>query len=355
MGVIFTVVVFILVLSALVLIHELGHYWSARALGIRVKELGIGFPPRLVSVQRGGIDYSINMIPFGGFVKLDGEDDPTIPRGFAGKPIWARAIVIAAGSIMNLVLAWAIFSVLVALPFERPESGDIVVQAVVTDSPAALAGVQPGDHIDAVNGEPISDFTDLEVAIDRSRGEETTLRIIRDTMPLAVNLVPRRNPPEGQGAMGVSIGLENIVYTTDQIPIWRAPYDGLRMGFVVMGFVTDEVGQWFSGEAQPEIAGPVGIAQITGEAARMGPLPLIQLIALLSLNLGILNLLPIPALDGGRLPFLLLEAVRGGKRLPPQREGLVHLIGFAVLITFILVVTIGIDIPRLLNGEGVIP
>lgn len=355
MGVIFTVVIFILVLSVLVLIHELGHYWSARALGIRVKELGIGFPPRLVSVRRGDIDYSINLIPFGGFVKLDGEDDPTVPRGFAGKPIWARAIVIAAGSIMNLVLAWVIFSMLVALPFERPESGEIVVQEVAAGSPAALAGLQVNDVIDAVNGEPIRHFVDLEIAVDMSLGEEATLRVIRDTTPLAVTLVPRRNPPEGQGAMGVRIGLENIVYTTDQISIWRAPYDGLRMGFVVMGFVTDEVGQWFSGEAQPEIAGPVGIAQITGEAARMGLLPLIQLVALLSLNLGILNLLPIPALDGGRLPFLLLEAVRGGRRLAPQREGLIHLIGFAVLLTFILVVTIGIDIPRLLNGEEVIP
>ena len=123
MGVLFTVVVFILVLSLLVIIHELGHFWTARALGIRVKELGLGFPPRLVALRRGDVEYSINAIPFGGFVRLDGEDDPTVPRGFAGKPIWARVAVIVAGSAMNLLLAWAIFTVLVALPFERIESG----------------------------------------------------------------------------------------------------------------------------------------------------------------------------------------------------------------------------------------
>jgi regulator of sigma E protease len=256
---------------------------------------------------------------------------------------------------MNLLLAWAIFTVLVALPFERIESGDVVVQGVALDSPASQAGLQIGDIIDAVNGIAVQHLGELTIEVSRSVERETTLQLIRGSTLVTAILVPRRDPPEGQGAMGVRIGLENIVITTDSIPVWRAPIEGLRTGFSILGFVGDEVGRWINGQSQPEIAGPVGIAQITGEAARMGLVPLIQLIALLSLNLGIINLLPIPALDGGRLPFLLLEALRGGRRLPPKREGMIHLIGFAVLVTFIIVVTIGVDIPRLLSGRGVLP
>jgi regulator of sigma E protease len=352
-GFLFTVLIFIFVLSALVLIHEFGHYGVARFLGIRVKELGLGFPPRIAAFKRGGIDYSINAIPFGGFVRLDGEDDPYLPGGYAGKPILVRTAVIVAGSAMNLLLAWAIFSVLVALPYQRVH-GDITVQGVQPDSPAAAAGLQQGDVIDQVNSVPVDHTAEMLFEVAQHAGELVTLRVLRGETPLAVTVTPRVDPAPDQGYLGVSITLENQTVTTERIPIWQAPVEGLRMGFVIMGFVGQEVGRWIGGQAEPEIAGPVGIAQVTGEAARMGALPLLQVVALLSLNLGILNLLPIPALDGGRLPFLLLEAIRG-RRMSPQRENLIHLIGFAVLLTFILFVTIGVDIPRILSGEDVLP
>lgn len=353
-GVAFTILVTLAVLSLLILIHEIGHYVAARASGVRVRELGLGFPPRLFAVRRAGIDYSVNAILFGGFVRLEGEDDPTVPGGFAGRPIRVRVLVIAAGSLMNLLLAWVIFTGLAALPYQRLE-GDAVVTQVVPGSPAAQAGLRPNDIIAAVDGERVWHPIILQTWTTVQAGRPVTLRVVRDSVPLAVTLVPRQDPPAGEGRIGVEIDLINRQVVSYRTPLWETPIAGLRMGFAVVGLVGREVGRWVGGTAEPEIAGPIGIAQITGETARVGFLPLLQLVGLLSLNLGILNLLPIPALDGGRLPFLLLEAVRGGRRLSPRRESLIHLVGFAILVTFLLFVTIGIDIPRLLSGEAVLP
>ena len=350
----FTVVVFVLVLSLLVLVHELGHFWVARGLGIQVRELGIGFPPRLAAFKRGGIDYSLNWLPFGGFVRLHGEEDPEEPRGFAGKSIRVRTAVIVAGSVMNLVLAWVIFSFIAALPFQTA-TGDVVVQGIAIGSPAEAVGLKPGDVIDAVDEVSIESTFDLAMVVHESGGNPVTLRVIRDGSMVAVPVVPRTDYPANQGPIGVEVTLENRVITDERIPLWTAPIEGLRTGLAIMGFVGDEVGRWIQGSAKPELAGPVGIAQVTGETARTGLLPLIQLMGLLSLNLGILNLLPIPALDGGRLPFLLLEGIRRGRRVSPRREGLVHFVGFAILIGFVLVITFGVDIPRIMRGDELLP
>ena len=354
MGIVFTVAAFVVVLTVLVLIHELGHYWTARALGIRVMELGIGFPPRIRSFQRNGIEYSINAIPVGGFVRLDGESDPGVSRGFAGKPVWARAIVLVAGSGMNLLLAWVIFSGLASLPYERITDSDIVVQQVVPGSPADQSGIREGDVIESVNGVEVMTLGQLSAQIDRSM-DGAALRVRRGTLPIAVYLTPRANPPPGQGAMGVSVQLTNPIFESKRLPIWQAPINGLLLMANIIGQSASELGRWIGGTSSPGIAGPLGIAQGTGEAARNGFLPLMAVIGLLSLNLGILNLLPIPALDGGRLPFLVLELLRRGKRLRPERENLVHLVGFVFLLSVILFVTVGIDLPRLLRGDSLLP
>lgn len=337
-GVVATILITLAVLSVLVLLHELGHFVAARAVGIGVRELGLGFPPRLFAIRRGGIDYSVNAIPFGGFVRMTGEDDPAVPGGFAGKPIRARALVIAAGSLMNLLLAWVIFSGLVALPYRQAE-GDVTVRETAPGSPAENAGLSPGDVIASVNGEPVRTTGELAARVLLGGDRPVTLRVIRDGTPLPITLVPRSRPPEGEGPMGVKVGLQNQVVATYRLPVWKAPLEGLRMGVAILGFMGQEIGRWVGGRAEPELAGPIGIAQVTGETARAGFLPLLQLVGLLSLNLGILNLLPIPALDGGRLPFLALEAARGGRRLSARRESLIHLVGFAVLMSIVLVIT----------------
>ena len=155
--------------------------------------------------------------------------------------------------------------------------------------------------------------------------------------------------------MGVSISMENATLLTERNPLWRAPIDGVRTMIGFFGLVAQEVRGWGSRSSQPDFAGPVGIAQITGEAARSGFLDLIWLVGVLSLNLAVFNLLPVPALDGGRLPFLALEAIRGGRRLSARLEGTIHFVGFAVLIGLILLVTIAVDIPRVFSGDPILP
>ena len=354
MSIVFTIVAFVLVLTFLILIHELGHYWTARALGIRVMELGIGFPPRIRAFRRNGIDYSINAIPVGGFVRLDGESDPDVPDGYAGKPVWVRVAVLVAGSGMNLVLAWIIFGGIASLPYERLSDGDIVIQQVAVGSPAEQAGLQEGDIIEAVNGVNVLALRELSTQIYRSM-DGAALRIRRGAIPVAAYLTPRANPPPGEGPMGVSVRLENPVFEDRRLPIWQAPLNGLLLMGNIIGRSASELGRWIGGESGIGIAGPVGIAQGTGEAARNGILPLMAIVGLLSLNLGILNLLPIPALDGGRLPFLLLELLRRGKRLRPERENLIHMVGFVFLLSVILIVTVGVDLPRLLRGDSLLP
>ena len=354
MGFVFTIAAFVLVLTFLVLVHELGHYWTARALGIRVMELGIGFPPRIRAFRRNGIEYSINAIPVGGFVRLDGESDPRVPDGYAGKPVWVRAAVLVAGSGMNLLLAWIIFGGIASLPYERLSESDIVIQQVVVGSPAEQAGLQEGDIIEAVNGVNVVTLRELSTKISRSM-DGVALRIRRGAIPIAAYLTPRANPPPGEGPMGVSVQLTNPVFENQRLPIWQAPLNGLLLMGNVIGQSASELGRWIGGDSGIGIAGPVGIAQGTGEAARSGVLPLMAIVGLLSLNLGILNLLPIPALDGGRLPFLLLELLRRGKRLPPERENLIHLVGFVFLLSVILIVTVGVDLPRLLRGDSILP
>ncbi len=355
-GFLFTAIVFIVVLSVLVLVHEIGHYGAARLLGVRVRELGVGFPPRVRAINRGGIDYSINALPFGGFVRLHGEEDTTQPDGFAGRSIKVRAAIIVAGAAMNLALAWVIFTVIAAVvPVPTDIIGDVVVHEVANGSPAESAGVLPGDLLDEVNGVEVVSSNQLSSLITENSGQQVTLRVLRGLVPTAVQLVPRVDPPPGEGAMGVSITVENARYLTERNPLWRAPLDGARVMTGFFGLVAQEVGSWGSGSAQPDFAGPVGIAQITGEAARSGILDLMWLVGILSLNLAVLNLLPVPALDGGRLPFLALEAIRGGRRLSARTEGTIHFVGFAVLIGLILLVTVAVDIPRVFSEDPILP
>lgn len=383
-------------LTFLVFVHELGHYYAAKRFGIMVLEFGFGFPPRLFGIRRGETIYSINAIPLGGFVRMLGEEDPSHPRSFARQPALRRAIVLCAGSFMNFVIAFVIFAVFFILPREVP-AGTVTITGVAPGSPAAAAGLRAGDQVLAVDGERTRNHNQLIVMVQRNLGEETEFTVRRgaivsglgqspDTAAVEmVTLTPRLQTPTldvvetvtdpssqvserdarrydarlqagdtmRQGAVGVMLGLSNARLVEERYPLWQAPQRSLGRMWEVLSLTWTALSQWAAGGPDPGLAGPIGIAQVTGEVARAGAMPFFQLTALISMSLGILNILPIPALDGGRLLFVIIELARRGKRISPRKEGIAHLIGFGVLLALILVISF-FDVTRILSGESLL-
>lgn len=384
------------ILAFLVLIHELGHFATAKWFGIEVMEFGFGFPPRIFGVRYRGTLYSINLIPLGGFVRMLGEEDPTAPNSFARQTVGKRAVVLVAGSFMNLVLPVVIFTVLFMLPHDALIGGEVFVSGVAPGSPAQEAGLRGGDTILMVDGERIISPDELAGAIKGKRGQPVELSVRRGSritglgfspefMSIeALTLVPRVDPPKlkvvetvtdparevsltqarrydtslkvgdtmVQKAIGVRIGLANPKFGKTTDPIWTAFPKSFETIWDVLSFTWNGIFEGVSTQSNPGITGPVGIAQVTGEVVdRFGISLVFQLAALLSISLGIVNILPIPALDGGRLMFVVIEWLRRGRRISPQREGLVHLVGFAILIVFIVVLSYS-DIARIINGES---
>jgi regulator of sigma E protease len=355
---IITILVFLGVLALLIIAHELGHFGTAKAFGIKVEEFGLGFPPRLLGIKKGETLYSLNAIPLGGFTKMAGEEDPKVKRSFAGKGVGTRLIVLSAGSIMNLLLPIVLFSIAFMIPHQVVME-PTVVKIVNPASPAASAGIEVGDTLLGINGKPINNFSELHRYTELNLGKEVTILVEHsDATREEVQLIPRWQPPENEGAIGIERDIEfalaNRTIVSQHEPFWRAIPMGTSECVEVFVLIKNEVLKWVSGAATPQVTGPVGIAQITGEAAKAGVSPLLELTGFISINLGIINLLPLPALDGGRIVFVLLEWVRRGKRVSPQTEGLVHLIGFAILIALILVITYQ-DIFRIITGGSLIP
>ena len=206
-----TIISFILVFSGIILAHEFGHFITAKLSGVKVEEFGLGYPPRIFGIKRGETIYSVNWLFIGGFTKMSGEEDPSAPRSLASKSRATRALVLAAGAIVNALLPFILFSVAYMVP-HTIVSGQVTVQEVAAASPAEAAGIVPGDIILSVNGKTIDNQVDLSRYIEMNLGKETTLVVKTPQSALeTVTLVPRWKPPEGQGAMGISIQLENIV------------------------------------------------------------------------------------------------------------------------------------------------
>lgn len=307
--------------------------------------------------------YSLNLLPIGGFVRMPGETGDMYdvngnydPKSFASKSAGKRIIVLSAGVIMNVLLAMLLFTIAYGLG-EPTASDKSIVGSVVTNSPAAKAGLRPDDVIVSVNGQPVKLFTDVHDQVEKAVSgykssdpnatHPVTLGIQRPgvsgTMFIDVNA--RLNPPSGQGRMGIG---EKIVFTT--YPLWQAPFRGVVHTYEVTRDFLGAIGQMIVGAIKPQLAGPVGIVQITGQVAQTVPdygwWPILSLTAVLSLNLAIVNILPFPALDGGRILLILIELLRGGKRLKPEREGLINFIGLAILLILMVVITIS-DISHL--------
>lgn len=346
-----TILAFVLIFSLVIFVHELGHFLVAKRSGARVEEFGLGYPPRLVRIaKRGDTEITLNAIPIGGFVRVAGDEDPSDPRSMARRSPWVRAAFLVAGPAMNVALAVALFSASFVIGIHVPVDGPGVgIYQVVPGSPAALAGLKVGDTILKIDGEPTDSVSELQALIDARLDQQVALQVRRDGKVLAepVLLVPCSDHPEDQGAMGVAI---DAPWGKVSYPIWKALWLGLQqVGWTVWMIIGGLVAM-VRGQIPADLTGPIGIAQMTAQVAKSGLAQLLEWTAFLSVNLCILNLLPVPALDGGRLLFVALEIIRGGRRIDPQKEGLVHLVGIIVLLGMFLVVSY-FDVVRVVQGS----
>lgn len=385
-----TFFLFILILSILVLVHETGHYLAAKKAGIKVEEFAFGLPftKPLFSRKRGETVYSIYPLIFGGFVKLYGEDgivqddrmtgssEQSKKRAYFEKSIPQRTLVLLAGVFMNLILAIVCFSILYFVWGIPTKTGKVVVEAVAENSPAQAAEVKPNDWIVAVNGEAINEGDQLirltqektgqKIQLEISRGIDNPCKLSTDNVlggmataefgfnckgeNLLVSIIPRKDPPQGEGPLGVVV--------TDgefkKYPFYLMPFLGVKEGFKESlnwgKMILSSLGQMIyglvtKGKIPEGIAGPVGIYQITGQAVKAGWLAVLQLLGIISVNLAIVNVLPIPAMDGGRLVFLGYELLFR-KKAPVKIEAAVNSIGMIVLLGLMALITVN-DLLRL--------
>lgn len=366
-----TIVSFIVILSILVLVHEFGHFLTAKKFGIKVEEFGIGFPPRAFGKKIGETIYSVNWLPVGGFVKLFGEDDAgggkpqirnskseirneDVGRAFFARPLWQRMTVVVAGVVMNFFLAVVIISVLFATKGVAVPTEKVVITAINSNSPAKMAGIKVDDRILRINGNAIKE---TKVFIDETKkykGREIKLTVQRDGREFDVMLTPREKFPKGEGPMGVAISnIEIKKYSWWQAPIYGTIEAGKFSWIIVQGLGT-MVYDFVTTGAKPEgVAGPVGVAQLTGKAVQVGWVATLWFVSLLSLNLAVLNILPIPALDGGRFFFMVIEMVTR-KKVSPRYEALAHAVGLVLLLGLMALIT-AVDISRLIQGKSILP
>ncbi|MFO7536769.1 MAG: M50 family metallopeptidase [Chloroflexota bacterium] len=335
-GILWAIGGFIIVLTPIVLVHELGHFWAARLSNIRIEEFGIGLPPRAAVIgKRNGTIYSLNWIPLGGFVRPAGEDDPNVAGGLASASKRARFFVLIAGALANAVMAVVIFWV--ALMIGPPA---VSVVEVDSNSPALAAGLQAGDIILEVEGRLADNTNVVAGPMYEQGGQPVTMRVDRSGQLLDLTVIPRAAgayDPETEGPLGVRLGAAED-YRIQRAPVAAAVASVDFMVEYTLLFVRLPL-LLIQGDIEPSDARPVsvvGISQIAGQAAEASAtnrdlFPILSMIAFINLALGLTNLLPIPALDGGRILFVVIEAVRG-RRIEPEREGMVHVAGMLFLL-----------------------
>ena len=424
-------------LLILVVIHEFGHFATARAFGVKVLEFGVGFPPRAFGFYTGrtpvmlhpstrfvGLDgpqdlrpgqqvkvgslkgdefglvafevelrrkrqkddpeshfnrpadnllwhegkvrsvddgsfeladmlYSVNVIPLGGFVRLAGESNPTVPQSLASRPPWERVVVLAAGALMNALLPLLIFTILFMLP-QDVEAGRLAITDVLEGSAASEAGILPGDVFLEANGHPLERRIDFIREVNLNGGSEMTVLLERDGRRETVTLRPQFDTDGSRWLVGVIAELTDTRVESYSRPIWEAIPDSFVGTWELLVLLKQSIGGMISEGAAPELSGPIGIAQMTGEVSRQGGFAgWLSVGILLSINLAIINILPFPMLDGGRIVFVVIEWARRGKRISPEKEGLVHLVGLAIIIAGIVAISAN-DILRLIEGGSVL-
>jgi regulator of sigma E protease len=355
MDIVITIVAFLLIFGLLIFVHELGHFLVARRNGIKVEEFGFGLPlvPRIFGIKRGETEYTIYPVPLGGFVKMLGEDGKSkSKRSFASKSMGVRAKVLVAGVAMNAILAYLLLTVgflfkmppVALCPSDIPGAqyqNDVTVAAVAKDSPAQKAGFKDGDVIKTVEGQVIDCSQQVPRELRRSTGRPTEVNISRDGHNELLTVTPAPRGSKTAGQIGIA---PTDVYAKLEYPLWAAPFMAAAEMVAITGATLGAIGDIFVkiftvGTVPAGVAGPVGIAKLTGVAVAAGPIVVLRFIAIISLSLAIFNLLPIPALDGGRLLFVGIEALRGGRKVSAKTEGAIHAAGFFALIALILVIT----------------
>lgn len=350
---ILTIIVFILVLGLLIFVHELGHFITAKRAGIRIDEFAFGFPPRIYGKKIGETTYSINLFPIGGYVKIYGEEGQgkNDKRSFASKPVLKRGWIIISGVLMNFLLAALLLSLgfWLGLPTEiNDDQQDISnprVQIIQTaaDSPAEQAGIMMGDVILQIQSEDeklaTTKVQQVQDFISQHKGQKLILTIQRGKEIFEKEILARENPPNQQGPIGVALARTAIV----SYPFYIAFYKGListinLTAAIILAFLGLIWNLFTAGKIPVEAAGPVGIFVLTGQAAKLGFIYILQFAALININIAIINILPFPALDGGRLIFLAIEKIKG-KPVDQKIENWIHTAGFALLILFMIAIT----------------
>jgi regulator of sigma E protease len=444
---------FAVILIFLVVVHELGHFVTAKLSGVKVLEFGIGYPPRVWGFKRGETEYTVNALPLGGFCRMLGEEDPSDPRSLAAAPAWKRLVVMGAGSFMNFTLAVALFTVALMIPREIP-AGRAQIAQVVPGSPAEQAGLKVGDTIYEIDGRNIDNVQDASYNIRLHLGETIPVKVKRTDLATGqtnfytVEVRPRWAPPPfvytvqpgddvdsvakaigfdrfavrtaadieyvvpkgkelvindngetirytpqddqlveqvarnlqvtesqvaqaaglpdqnaltpgtelnfQQGATGIRIAPQyQFTETRSEGPLTALGH-GFRQTLDSLKLARNEIIAWIKGATKPAVSGPIGIAQTTGEVVKQaGWKSLVDFAAILSVNLAILNALPLPMLDGGRMAFVLVEILRGGKRVAPAKEALVHLVGFGAMLILVVVLSY-FDIVRIISGGSLL-
>ena len=337
-----TVIATIFVFGLLVLVHELGHFITAKLTGMRVSEFAIGFGPKLLWKKSGETEYSMRAIPLGGYNKIDGMDpeEEQDERGFSRKPVWARAVVIAAGSLMNFVLPILLFTIVFLANGIETVSDKPMIGALIPGKPAIQSGLSVGDKIVKVNGTSVATWREVVETIRVSKDSLKLELVTAAGNPRTVTMIPEIDAKSGRALIGIV-----PVIDKQKLGFFDATSRAFNQTFVIAGKMLTGLGQMFTGKAEADIAGPIGVMRLTGEMAQLGFIPLLQFAGFLSINLGLINLLPVPMLDGGHLFTLLLEAVRR-KPLRSKQAHYTQIVGMALLGLLMLFATLK-DLVRL--------
>ncbi|MBU1203091.1 site-2 protease family protein [Patescibacteria group bacterium] len=348
-----TIITFILILGLLILVHELGHFISARRLGVDVEEFAIGFPPKIFSKKKNGVKYSINWIPLGGYVKIKGEsgDNTDDPNSFAVQPAWKKLIIVSAGVFMNFLLSFILLSIIFVSGFPQELDGSIpadkitdkrvTVLEIVKNSPADKAGIEIGDKVVSINGEVFDDYNAAHDKIESLRGQTVDI-IVEKSNKQTEQYKIEHAQLDGEEASMIGIGIINtgVVNYGFFGGIWQGLKVTGIMIFRIIQALYYLIADLVTKGAVPEgFGGPVAVAMVTGEVIKLGFLRIVYFAAVLSINLGVINFFPFPALDGGRALFISLQAITR-RKLNEKVEAWIHNSGFIILVALLVIITV---------------
>lgn len=323
-----TILAAVFVFGVLVTVHEFGHFITAKLTGMRVDEFAIGFGPKLYQQREGDTLYSLRAIPLGGYNKIAGmdPDDPLEPNSFKSKPIPARMLVILAGALMNFILPVLLFSGIFMVEGRQQMVNEPVLGTVVEKMAAADAGLRAGDRILAINGKPVQTWMEVVATLRENGAKPVELTAESGGATKTLTLTPVYDKEAGRPLVGISPKFEK-----HSLGFFGSISEGVSYTKNIILAMVNGLYKIISGQAPAEVSGPIGVAQMAGQVAEQGLLPLISFVAFLSINLGVINLLPLPALDGGHFVLLILEALRG-KPLGSKAMTNIQMVGVAMIL-----------------------